>query len=463
MKGYIYSMFAGADPGKGWVLTDPIFQPKPTLGACVTNIRRLVVPGDYIFVVSGRIPDVRQYVVGGFRVEQKIDALAAYKQFPENRLRESERGVLLEDWGGKVPCAEVSATTGQGIDKLLELVVLEAELLELKADPARLARGSIIESQLDKGRGPVATVLVQSGTLRVGDPFVTGVHGGRVRALFDEHMQRLKEAGPSTPVQVLGLSGVPRAGDTFAVAPSEREAREIVQRRQQYKREQDFRRSRTVTLGELQYQIQEGKIKELNVVVKGDVDGSVEAVNQELGGITHAEVRIAIIHSGVGLISESDVLLASASNAIIIAFRVTTDPAARDMAIQSGVDIRQYSVIYEVVEELRAALSGLLAPDVQERVIGTIEIREIFSSSKSGTVAGCFVQKGKITRNHKLRVTREGEAVFTGEVDSLRRFKDDVREVLEGYECGVSLVGYDDIQVGDLLEVFEMVESARSV
>ena len=375
----------------------------------------------------------------------------------------SERGVLLEDWGGKVPCAEISAITGQGIEKLLELVILEAELLELKAVRDRRCRGTIIEAQLDKGRGPVATVLVQEGTLRVGDPFVTGVYGGRVRALFDEHQQRVREAGPSGPVQVLGGSGVPQAGDNFAVAQSEREAREIIQRRQQIKREHEVRSSRGMTLGDLQFQIQEKRINELKVIVKGDVDGSVEAITQELGGIIHEEVRISVIHSGVGQVSESDVLLAAASDAIVIAFHVSTEPKAREIAAKDGVDIRNYEVIYEVFEELRAALSGLLAPELQERVIGTLEIRQIFSSTRDGKIGGCYVQSGKITRNHKVRVMRHGESVFEGGIASLRRFKDDVREVLEGFECGVAVAGFDDISEGDSLEVLEVVESARSL
>ena len=374
-----------------------------------------------------------------------------------------ERGVLLEDWGGQVPCAEVSATTGAGIDKLLELVVLEADLQELKATPERRARGTIIEAKLDKGRGPVATVLVQEGSLRVGDPFISGVHGGRVRALLDEHSARTDLAGPSMPIQVLGLSGVPQAGDTFSVTATEREARDIVQKRQQMKREQDSRGARAVTLGDLHYQIQEGKIKELNVVVKGDVDGSVEAINQELGAITHEEVRISIIHSAVGPISESDVLLASASSAIIIGFRVTTETTARETATQNGVDIRNYSVIYEVIEELRAALSGLLSPELQVRVIGEVQVRQVFSSSRTGNIAGCFVTSGKITRNSRVRVMREGESVFEGEIASLRRFKDDVREVLEGYECGIALDGWDDIAEADVLEVVEVVESERTL
>ncbi|MBM3278447.1 MAG: translation initiation factor IF-2 [Candidatus Handelsmanbacteria bacterium] len=375
----------------------------------------------------------------------------------------AEQNVLVEEWGGKVPVAEISAKTGTGVERLLELVLLEAELLELKAVPQRRARGTIIEGQLDKGRGPVATILVQEGTLRQGDPFVTGVFSGRVRALLDEHLQRLEEAGPSVPVQVLGLAGVPQAGDTFVVTPSEREAREISSKRQQVKREQDFRRIRAVTLTDLHDQIQEGKIKELNVVVKGDVDGSVEAINQELGAIVHEEVRIVVIHSGVGPISESDVLLASASNAIIIGFRVQPEASARALAGRYGVDIRSYDIIYRVVEELRAALAGLLAPEVQERIAGVLQVRQVFASSRIGTVAGCMVQKGKISRSSRVRVRRGGAVMFTGSIASLRRFKDDVREVLEGYECGVGLEGFDDVKVEDLIEVIEVVESARAL
>ncbi|MBI2503111.1 MAG: translation initiation factor IF-2 [Candidatus Latescibacteria bacterium] len=375
----------------------------------------------------------------------------------------AEQNVLVEEWGGKVPVAEISAKTGTGMERLLELVLLEAELLELKSVPQRRARGTIIEAQLDKGRGPVATVLVQDGTLHPGDPFVTGVFSGRVRALLDEHLQKINEAGPSVPVQVLGLAGVPQAGDTFVVTPSEREARDISSKRQQVKREQDFRRIRAVTLTDLHDQIQEGKIKELNVIVKGDVDGSVEAINQELGAILHQEVRIAVIHSGVGPISESDVLLASASNAIIIGFRVQPDASARSMATRYGVDIHYYEIIYEVVEELRAALAGLLSPEVQERVTGVLQVRQVFSSSRMGTIAGCMVQKGKISRSSRVRVRRGNAVVFNGGVASLRRFKDDVREVAEGYECGVGVEGFDDIKVEDLIEVIEVVESARAL
>ena len=383
---------------------------------------------------------------------------------PDRIKRElSERGVLVEDWGGQVSCADISAKTGAGIDKLLEVLLIEAELLELKANPDRRVRGTIIEAKLDKGRGPVATILVQEGTLRVGEPFITGVFNSRVRALMDEHGQRVEEAGPSTPVEVLGLPGVPQAGDPFVVTASEREAKEIGQRRQQVKREQEARRIRTVTLSDLHHQIQQGRIQELKVIIKGDVDGSVEAIAQELGGITHEEVRVAVIHSGVGAISESDVLLASASNAIIIAFRVSLEASARETAVRNAVEIRQYKVIYEVIEEIRAALSGLLAPTRDENVIGAAQVRQVFSSSNFGTIAGCMIQKGTITRNNKVRVMRNGEVVFKGELSSLKRFKDDVREVAEGFECGIGLQGFDEIQEEDVIEALEVVETARSL
>ena len=383
---------------------------------------------------------------------------------PDRIKRElAERDVLVEEWGGKVPIAEISAMTGQGIDYLLELLVLEAELLELKANPYKMSRGTIIEAKLDKGRGPVATVLVQEGTLKVGDPFITGVNSGRIRALLDEHGQRVKEASPSIPVQVLGLPGVPQAGDIFAVASSEREAKELSQRRQLIKREQDQRKLRTVTLSDLQDQIQQGNVRELRVVVKGDVDGSVEAISQELGGITHEEVRVNVIHSAVGAISESDVLLAAASSAILIGFHVHTEPSARDLAGQEGVEIRNYRVIYEVIEEVRAALAGLLAPTMEEQVVGRAEIRQIFTSSRTGTIGGCMVQTGRIARNNQVRLLRDGEAIFTGVLASLRRFKDDVREVQDGFECGMGFEGFNDIQEGDIVEALVFVETARTL
>ena len=382
---------------------------------------------------------------------------------PDRIKRElAERDILIEEWGGKVPCVEISAMTGHNIGKLLELLLLEAELLELKGNPQVRMRGTVIEAKLDKGRGPVATVLVQEGTMRQGHPFVTGPFSGRVRALLDEHGHRLEEASLSIPVQVLGLTGVPQAGDTFTVVSSDREAKNVSLRRQQIRREQEYRNIRSVTLSDLHHQIQEGQIKELKVIVKGDVDGSVEAIAQELGGIDHEEVRVAVIHSGVGSISESDVLLASASKAVIIGFRVQTEASARDIALRDGVEIRLYKVIYEIIEEVRAGLAGLLAPAQEERVLGSAQVRQTFAS-RTGTVAGCLVQKGKVTRNNSARVLRDGEEIFKGDIASLRRFKDDVREVLEGFECGIGIQGFDDVQENDIIESLEIIEVARSL
>ena len=383
---------------------------------------------------------------------------------PDKIKRElAERGVLVEEWGGQIPCAEISAKTGQGIDHLLEILLIVAELLELQANPYKKARGTIVEAHLDKGRGPVATVLVQEGTLRVGEPFITGVYSGRVRALLDEHGQRVQEAKPSVPVQVLGLPGVPQAGDIFAVANSEREAKDLSQRRQLIKREQDHRKLRTVTLSDLHDQIQQGHIQDLRVIVKGDVDGSVEAVAEELGRITHEEVRVNVIHSAVGAISESDVLLAAASSAILLGFHVNTQPSARDLAAQEGVEIRNYRIIYEVIEDVRAALAGLLAPTTEEQVVGRAEIRQIFTSSRMGTIGGCLVQDGTITRSNQVRILRGDQVVFIGELTSLRRFKDDVREVPEGFECGMGFAGFDDIEEGDIVESLVVVETERTL
>ena len=383
---------------------------------------------------------------------------------PDRIKRElAERGVLVEEWGGQIPCAEISAKTGQGIDHLLEVLLIVAELLELQANPYKKARGTIVEAHLDKGRGAVATVLVQEGTLSVGEPFITGIYSGRIRALLDEHGLRVQEAKPSVPVQVLGLPGVPQAGDVFAVANSEREAKDLSQRRQLIKREQDHRKLRTVTLSDLHDQIQQGHIQELRVIVKGDVDGSVEAIAEELGRITHEEVRVNVIHSAVGAISESDVLLASASSAILLGFHVPTQPSARDLATQEGVEIRNYRIIYEVIEDVRAALAGLLAPTTEEQVVGRAEIRQIFTSSRMGTIGGCLVQDGTITRSNKVRVLRGDQVVFTGELTSLRRFKDDVREVAEGFECGMGFAGFDAIAEGDIVESLVVVETERTL
>ena len=432
-------------------------------GARVTDIVVLIVAADDS-VMPQTIEAIDHAKAAQVPIIVAINKVDLPASDPDRIKRElSERDVLVEQWGGKVSCAEISAKTGQNIDNLLELILLEADLLELKAIPEKRARGTIVEAKLDKGRGPVATVLVQDGTLRKGDPFITGVYNGRVRALLDDAGLIVEEATPSIPVQVLGGTGIPQAGDSFVVTVAERDARELSQKRQQLKREQEYRNIRGVSLSDLHYQIQQGAIKDLKVIVKGDVDGSVEAVAQELGGITHEEVRVAVIHSSVGAISESDVLLASASNAIIIGFRVQPEASAREMAEKNGVEIRHYKVIYEVLEEVKAALTGLLAPSLEERLIGSLEVREIFSSSRMGTIAGCMVNSGKITRNHKVRIVREGEVLFKGGISSLRRFKDDVREVLEGFECGVGVEGFEEILAGDKIEVVEVIETARTL
>ncbi|HEX2985025.1 MAG TPA: translation initiation factor IF-2 [Ignavibacteriales bacterium] len=375
----------------------------------------------------------------------------------------ADRNILVEDWGGKYQTAEVSAKTGKNINELLEKILLEAEVLDLKANPSREARGAVIESQLDKGRGITATILVQKGTLRIGDPFVCGIHHGRVRAMFDERNNKVLEAGPSAPVLVLGFEGAPQAGDTFIVAASEKEAREISIKRQQLKREQDQRQMHHMTLDDIAQQISVGGIKELPLIVKGDVDGSVEALSDSLMRLSNKEVVINVIHKGVGQISESDVLLAAASGAIIIGFHVRPNLNARKLAENEKVDIRLYNIIYDAINEVKSALEGLLSPVISEETVGTMEVRDTFKVPKVGTVAGCYVQEGKINRQNKVRLIRDGIVIFTGEIDALKRFKDDVRDVDAGYECGLSIVNYNDIKIGDTIEAYKLVETKKKL
>ncbi|MFN3694410.1 MAG: translation initiation factor IF-2, partial [Ignavibacterium sp.] len=375
----------------------------------------------------------------------------------------ADRNLLVEDWGGKYQCVELSAKTGKNIDLLLEKILLEAEILDLKANPDRPARGAVVEAELDKGRGVVATILVQKGTLRIGDPFVAGIYHGRVRAMFDERGNKVKEAPPSTPVQVLGFEGVPQAGDTFVVVESERDAREIALKRQQLKREQDQKQVHHLTLDEIAKQISIGGVKELPLIVKGDVDGSVEALSDSFMKLTNQEVVVRVIHKGVGGISESDVLLAAASNAIIIGFNVRPNLNARKLAETQKVDIRLYSVIYDAINEVKSALEGLLSPVLSEEITSTVEVREVFKVPKVGTVAGCYVTDGKIARSNKIRIIRDGIVIHQGEILSLKRFKDDVREVDAGYECGISIVNFNDIKVGDIIEGFKIVETKKTL
>lgn len=375
----------------------------------------------------------------------------------------AERNILVEDWGGKYQCVEISAKLGKNVDLLLEKIILEAEMLDLKANPDRLARGTIIESQLDKGRGITATVLVQKGTLKIGDPFIAGIVHGRVRAMFDERGKKVLSASPSTPVLVLGLEAPPQAGDLFVVVNSEREAREISIKRQQLKREQDHRQIHHITLDEIASQISRGGVKELPIIVKGDVDGSIEALSDALMKLSNQEVSVKVIHKGVGAISEGDVLLAAASRAIIIGFHVRPNTNARKLAEAEKVDIRLYNIIYDAINAVKSALEGMLSPIVSEELVGTAEVRQIFKVPKIGTVAGCYVQDGKIVRNNKIRLFRDGIVIYEGQLVSLKRFKDDVREVEKGFECGLSIANFNDIKVGDIIESYKIIETKKKL
>lgn len=382
-----------------------------------------------------------------------------------DRIRQqlADRNVLVEDWGGKYQCVQISAKFGKNVDQLLEKILLEAEVMELKANANRLARGIVIESELDKGRGVTATVLVQKGTLKIGDPFIAGNFAGRVRAMFDERGHKVTDAAPSTPVLVLGLEGAPQAGDVFIVVASERDAKEIATKRQQLKREQDHKQVHHITLDEISKQISIGGVKELPVIVKGDVDGSVEALADSMMKLSRDEVKVRVIHRGVGAISEGDVLLASASNAIIIGFHVRPNLNARKLAETEKVDIRIYNIIYNAINEVKSALEGLLAPIISEEVTSTVEVRETFKVPKIGVVAGCYVQDGKIQRSNKVRLIRDGIVIFDGEIFALKRFKDDVREVDAGYECGISLYNYNDIKIGDIVEGYKIIETKKKL
>jgi translation initiation factor IF-2 len=361
----------------------------------------------------------------------------------------------VEDWGGKYQCQEISAKSGQGIDELLEKVLLEAELLNLKANPDKPATGSIIEASLDKGRGYVATLMVQTGTLRVGDIMVTGSNYGRVKAMYDDTGARVKEAGPATPVQVLGLDGAPQAGEKFQIVESDREAREIANKRGQILREQSIRTKKHITLDEIGRRLAIGSFKQLNIIVKGDVDGSVEALSDSLLKLSTEKVAVNIIHKAVGQISESDVLLASASDAIIVGFQVRPSGSARKVAENEEIEIRLYSIIYDAINDVKAAMEGMLEKEFEEVIVGNAEVREVFKISKIGTVAGCMVTDGYIKRTNGIRLIREGIVVYSGEMTALKRFKDDASEVRSGFDCGISIKNFNDIKVGDVIEGYE--------
>ncbi len=427
-------------------------------GAKVTDIAIIVVAAD-----DSVMPQTKEAInhaqAAGVPMIFAINKIDKPGANPD-KIREalSAMNILVEEWGGKYQCQEVSAKQGKNIDLLLEKVLLEAEMMDLKANPDKNAQGSVIEASMEEGRGYVSTILVQSGTLKVGDIMLAGSYSGRVRAMFNERGLKVNSAGPSHPVKVLGLTGAPTAGDRFNVMDDEREAREIAAKRLQLQREQGIRTHKHITLDEIGRRLAIGDFKELNVIVKGDVDGSIEALADSLLKLSTEKIAINIIHKSVGAISESDVLLASASNAIIVGFQVRPTTSARKLAETEEIDIRLYSIIYDAINELKAAMEGMLAPEFVEKVSCNIEIRDVFNITKVGTIAGCYVLDGKVNRNTKVRVIRDGIVIHTGSLGSLKRFKDDVKEVATGYECGLNIDGFNDIKIGDIIEGYEMVE-----
>ncbi|KPQ00351.1 MAG: translation initiation factor IF-2 InfB [Bacteroidetes bacterium HLUCCA01] len=432
-------------------------------GAQATDIVILVVAADDR-VMPQTIEAINHAQAGGVPIVVAINKMDKPEANPDKiRQQLSDQNVIVEDWGGKTQAAEVSAHSGAGIDSLLEKVLIEAELMELRANPDRRASGIILETKVDKGKGVVANVLVQKGTLKVGDPFVAGPYYGRVRLMENEHSEKIDAAGPSTPIQLTGFDGLPQAGDRIVVTADEKTAKEVASERQQIKREQDLRKVKHLTLDDIARRLALGDIAELNLIIKGDVDGSIEALSGSLQKISNDEVQVHVIHTGVGAISESDVLLASASDAIIIGFQVRPTNNARKLAEKEQIDIRLFSVIYDAVDAVKDALEGMLSPEIGEKITATVDVRETFKVPGVGTVAGCYVTDGKITRNSKIRLIRDGIVIFDGTLSSLKRFKDDVREVSSGYECGMGINNYNDIKVGDVIEGYEITETKRKL
>jgi len=427
-------------------------------GAQVTDIAIIVVAADDN-VMPQTIEAINHAQAAGVPIVfaiNKIDKDGANPEIIKEAL--ANMNFIVEDWGGKYQSQDISAKKGENIEELLEKVLLEAELLDLKANPDRKAYGTVIESSLDKGRGFIATILVESGTLRVGDIMLAGSYTGHIKAMYNERNQKVEEAGPATPVLILGLNGAPQAGDKFNVMESDREAREIANKREQLIREQGLRAQKQITLDEIGRRIAIGNFQELNVIVKGDVDGSIEALSDALIKLSTDEIQVKVIHKAVGQISESDVMLATASQGVIIGFQVRPSSGARRLAEKESIDIRLYSIIYDAINEVRAAMEGMLSPEIKEEISGSVEVKEIFKISKVGTVAGCIVTDGKILRNNKVRVIREGIVVYTGELASLKRFNDDVKEVNNGLECGLNVANFNDIKVGDIIEAYQEIE-----
>jgi len=432
-------------------------------GAQVTDVVIIVIAADDD-VMPQTVEAINHAQAGGVPLVFAINKVDKPTANPE-KIKEqlAKMNILVEDWGGKYQSQEISAKQGLNVNLLLDKVLLESEMLELKANPQRLALGTVLESSLDKGRGYVAKVMVQNGTLKIGDMVLAGSHFGRVKAMYNERNQRVDSAGPSTPVLLLGLDGAPQAGDKFNVLKDEREAKAIANKRLQLQREQGIRSQKHITLDEIGRRIAIGDFKELNLIVKGDVDGSVEALSDSLLKLSTKEVQVNVIHKSVGQVTESDVLLASASNAIIVGFQVRPSLSARKLAEKEEIEIRSYSIIYQAIEEIKAAIEGMLSPEIEEKITCNIEIREVFKISKVGTVAGCYVLDGKVTRNTRVRIIRNGIVVYTGRLGSLKRFKDDVKEVAQGFECGLNIENFNDIKEGDIIEGFEEVEIKRKL
>ena len=432
-------------------------------GASVTDVAIIVIAADETVMPQTR-EAINHALAAGVPIVFAFNKMDKTNANPE-KIREelSKMNILVEEWGGKYQTQEISAKVGTNVDLLLEKVLLEAEMLNLQANPSRLATGTVIESSLDKGRGYVAKLLVQNGTLRVGDIVLAGATYGKVKAIYNERNIQIREAGPSQPMLMLGLNGAPQAGDGFNVMADEKESKAIATKRLQLQREQGLRTQKHITLDEIGRRIAIGDFKELNIIVKGDVDGSVEALSDSLLKLSNEEVMVNVIHKSVGAITESDVLLASASNAVIVGFQVRPSVSARKLAEAEQIDIRLYSIIYQAIEEIQAAIEGMLSPEIEEKILCNIEVRDVFRITKVGAVAGCMVLDGKVTRNTKIRVIRDGIVVYTGMLGSLKRFKDDVKEVLSGYECGLNIESFNDIKVGDIVEGYEQIEVKRKL
>jgi translation initiation factor IF-2 len=427
-------------------------------GAQITDVAIIVVAADD-GIMPQTVEAINHAQAAGVPMVFAINKIDKPTANPE-KIKESlaQMNILVEDWGGKYQSQEISAKTGLNVYDLLEKVYLEAELLNLMANPDKLANGTIIESSLDKGRGFVATVLVQSGTLKVGDIVLAGHNFGKVKAMYNERGKKIDIAGPSDPVLVLGLNGAPQAGDKFNVFSTEKEAKEIATKREQLLREQGLRTQKHITLDEIGRRIAIGNFKELNVIVKGDVDGSIEALSDSLIKLSNEEIQVNVIHKAVGQISESDILLAAASNAIVIGFQVRPSVQARRIAEREEIDIRLYSIIYDAINEIKSAMEGMLSPEIREEIVATLEVMEAFKITKVGTIAGCMVKEGKIKRDTKIRIIREGIVIHDGHLASLKRFKDDVKEAYVGQECGLNIHNYNDIEAGDIIEGYETTE-----